>query len=529
MSENEIKIIEPKKPAKEKSVKRNKIKRKKYNFKLPSSVLLDEPESMSSMDSPDYLRKKAVLLQEKLKEFKIGGKVTGIRPGPIITLFEFELEPGIKASKISGLIDDVSLALKVPKVRVAVMPERGTVGIEVPNQKRRTVKIKEIIDDNIYKRGKQKLPLVLGLDISGRPIVEDLAQMPHLLVAGSTGSGKSVGINSILLGLLFNHTPKTLKLVLIDPKMVELSVYSDIPHLLVPVISDSDKAVGVLKGLVLDMDNRYSLLQLLKVRNIEQYNKKLKEIEDENGEVWLYPDNLFMPPDIEKNEKGEIKLEYLPYVVVIVDEYADLMASSGKKVEEFVGRIAQKARAAGIHMILATQRPDAKVVTGIIKSNHPARVSFSVRSKTDSRVILDDGSASQLLGKGDMLFLHPGKKDLIRIQGPFVTLDEVNKVVEFWKGQGSPDYKMDLIVTDGGGEDVDIEIDSGDEDKDDLYYKSLDIALRDGFISASKLQRELKIGYNRASRYVMIMEREGIVSKSDGSKPRKVLINKEEL
>jgi len=524
----EIKIVEVKQ-TNDKPVKRKKIKRKQHNYELPSINFLDEPESMALMDSSEELRKKAVRLQEKLKEFKIGGKVTGIRPGPIITLYEFELSPGIKSAKILGLVDDLSLALKVPKIRAAVMSERGAVGIEVPNQHRRTVKIKEIIEDDVYNSKKHKLPLVLGLDISGRPVVEDIAKMPHLLVAGVTGSGKSVGINSILLGLLYSHTPKTLKLVLIDPKMVELSVYSDIPHLLVPVISDSERAVGILKGLVSDMDKRYSFLQLLKVRNIDQYNIKIKELADENGEVWVFPDNLFIPSDLEKNEEGKIKLEYMPYIVVIVDEYADLMSSSGKKVEEYVARIAQKARAAGIHMILATQRPEAKVVTGIIKSNHPARISFFVRSKLDSRVILDDSSAAQLLGQGDMLFLHPGKKDLIRIQGPFVTLDEVNEVIRFWKSQGSPDYRMDLIVTENNGDNGDFDMEVDDEDKDDIYYKSLDVALRDGFISASKLQRELKIGYNRASRYVDIMEREGIVGKSDGSKPRKVLINKEEI
>ncbi len=491
-------------------------------FEIPSVSLLEEPEKENVNASEEKLKRQARILRSKLAEFKVDGKVTGILPGPIITRYEFVPAPGIKVSNIVNLADDLSMALKASKVRISVISRKGVLGIEVPNEKRRVVRLREILESDPYNNRKLRLPLILGLDISGVPVVEDLVGMPHILIAGMTGSGKSVGINSIIMGLIYRHTPKTLRFVLVDPKLVELSVYSDIPHLLLPVISESDKAVGALRGIVEEMERRYSMLRLLKVRNIEEYNTKFEKIAQGAQELWIAPENeLFRPDELEYDEDGRARLESLPYIVVIIDEYSDLMFATGKKVEEFVARLAQKARAAGIHIILATQRPSAKVVTGIIKANLPARIAYNVRSATDSRIILDDPGASQLLGKGDMLFLHPSRSELRRIQGPLVTLDEVRRVVDFWKKQGRPMYREDLIKLEGeepatGGEDI-------ARYKDNIYFRALRIAMEEGEISASKLQRRLGIGYNRAARYVEIMEREGIISHADGAKPRKVL------
>lgn len=492
------------------------------SYKFPTTDLLIPPDEDSVEIEEEKLKEKAVKLKEKLAEFRVEGKVVGILPGPIITRYEFVPAPGIKVSQVTNLADDLAMAVKARKVRISVISEKGVLGIEIPNEYRRIVRLREILESRAYLNKKLKLPLVLGLDIAGTPVVEDLVDMPHILVAGMTGSGKSVGINSILVGLLYRHSPKNLRLVLVDPKLVELSIYSDIPHLLVPVISESDRAVGVLKGIVGEMERRYSMLRLMKVRNIEEYNAKFSEMAGSEEILCVKPDNeLFQPPGIEFDEEGRACLSYLPYIVVVIDEYSDLMFATGKKVEEFVARLAQKARAAGIHIILATQRPSAKVVTGIIKANLPARIAYNVRSATDSRIILDDPGASQLLGKGDMLFLHPSRNEIKRIQGPLVTLEEVKKVVEFWKRQGTPAYRDDLIILDEDSSDGRYE--NVDKFKDKMYYRALKIAMEEGEVSASRLQRRLGIGYNRAARYIEIMEAEGIISKADGAKPRKVL------
>lgn len=463
-------------------------------YQIPEN-LLDEPEKTDPSESIQELKLKGKILEEKLLDFGVQGKVKEIQPGPIVTLFEFEPAPGIKISKIAGLENDLALAMSAVSVRIiAPIPGKSVIGIELPNKKRNTVYIKDLITSKEFREASSPLSIILGKDISGKPYITDLAKMPHLLIAGTTGSGKSVGVNTIICSILYRCPPEMVKFALIDPKMVELNVYEGIPHLAAPVVVDPQKASKLLKNVVTEMENRYSMLAEHKVRNIESFNK------------------------IAEKDK---ELSPLPYLVVIVDEFADLMMVAGKEVEQAIIRIAQMARAVGIHLILATQRPSVNVITGIIKANMPARLSFRVSSKTDSRTILDQNGAEMLLGKGDSLFIPPGSSDTIRIHGCFVSEGEVNRIVDYLKQYGEPQFNDELVVPD-------VEDDSepfSDEDMDEKYYEALELVKSKGVASISMIQRYLKIGYNRAARIMEIMEKQGIVAPSDGtSKPREVYL-----
>lgn len=471
----------------------NSVKKaSKAKYYIPID-LLDDFNGKVMTVSESELKKNAQILEEKLRDFGVEGKVKEIQPGPVVTLYEFEPAPGIKISKIANLENDLALAMSAISVRIiAPIPGKSVVGIELPNAKRATVYLKELLSSEEFAKSKSPLTVVLGKDIAGKPYITDLTKMPHLLIAGTTGSGKSVAINGIITSILFKSSYEDVKFVMIDPKMVELSVYEGIPHLAAPVVVNPRKAANVLKNVVEEMEHRYALLADRKVRNIISYNQI---IEKEGGEK-------------------------LPYLVVVVDEFADLMIVAGKDVEEAIIRIAQMARAVGIHLVLATQRPSVNVITGIIKANMPARLSFRVSSKTDSRTILDQNGAEVLLGKGDSLFIPPGSSEPIRIHGCFVSENEINRVVDYLKGLAEPVYNMELVKDEN---DRDETVD--EEDLDEKYYEALELVKEKGFASISMIQRYLRIGYNRAARIVEIMEKQGIIAPSDGtSKPREVLI-----
>jgi DNA segregation ATPase FtsK/SpoIIIE, S-DNA-T family len=475
----------------------------------------------------------ARLLEKKLKDFGVEGEVVEICPGPVVTMYEFAPGPGIKVSRIAGLSDDLSMALQALSIRiVAPIPGKGVVGVELPNRERETVFLKEILGSEEFHRGKLKLPLALGKDVSGAPLVTDLARMPHLLVAGATGSGKSVSINTMILSLLYTATPRDLRIIMVDPKMLELSVYEGIPHLLLPVVTNPKKAALALKRAVDEMGRRYRLMADKGVRNVESYNRLLereeKDLAEHRGKETVAHDPEEAADDNEAAiqaflDKDEV-LEHghLPYIVVIVDELADLMMVAGRDLEESIARLAQMARAAGIHLILATQRPSVDVITGLIKANFPARISFQVSSKTDSRTILDCNGAEALLGSGDMLFLPPGTARLQRSHGAFVADAEVQRVVAFLKKQGKPVYDKTFLE-----EKPDDEKGGDDEDVDDRYDDAVALVAETRQASISMIQRRLRVGYNRAARIIEKMEREGIVGPSDGtSKPREVFIGK---
>ncbi len=469
-------------------------KKTQKNYFVPDN-LLNEPEKSDSSESIQELKLKGKILEEKLLDFGVQGKVKEIQPGPIVTLYEFEPAPGVKISKIAGLESDLALAMSALSVRIiAPIPGKSVVGIELPNKKRSTVYIKELITSKEFKESNANLAIILGKDIAGRPYITDLTKMPHLLIAGTTGSGKSVAVNTIICSLLYKCPPEYVKFALIDPKMVELNVYEGIPHLAAPVVVDPQKASKLLKNVVTEMESRYATLAEHKVRNIESYNKI-----------------------VEKNPE----LTKMPYLVVIVDEFADLMIVAGKEVEQSIIRIAQMARAVGIHLILATQRPSVNVITGIIKANMPARLSFRVSSKTDSRTVLDQNGAEMLLGKGDSLFIPPGSSDPVRIHGCFVDESEVNRIVEYLKQFGEPQFNEELVSFESP-ESTD---DFSEEELDEKYYEALELVKSKGVASISMIQRYLKIGYNRAARIMEIMEKQGVVGPSDGtSRPREVLI-----
>jgi S-DNA-T family DNA segregation ATPase FtsK/SpoIIIE len=455
--------------------------------------LLDKPKEKVAGESDEDLKKKALILEQKLKDFGVMGKVREIRPGPVVTLFEFEPAPGIKINKIAGLSDDLALAMSALSVRIiAPIPGKSVVGIELPNEVRESVSLSELLTSLRFAESTSPLTFAMGKDASGKPYISDLSKMPHLLIAGTTGSGKSVAVNTMICSVLYKSSPDAVKFVMVDPKMVELSVYEGIPHLAAPVVVDVRKAAAVLKNVVQEMESRYSLLAEFKVRNIDSYNQKIEE-------------------DSERQK--------MPYLIVVVDEFADLMMVAGKDVEQSIIRIAQMARAVGIHLILATQRPSVNVITGIIKANMPARLSFKVSSKIDSRTIIDSNGAELLLGRGDSLFMPPGTSDTVRVHGCFVSDEEVGRVTDYIRTLGEPEYNMDLIKED----DADAaEID--DSDIDDKYYEALELVRQKGFASISMIQRYLRIGYNRAARIVEIMEQKGIIAPSDGtSKPREVI------
>jgi len=469
---------------------KNKIlKKDSSNFKLPPVNFLEKNPDIKNIKNNDNieLNKNSEFLEKILLDFGVEGKIKRVSCGPMVTLNEFEPAPGVKVSKIINLSDDIARNTSSVSTRVAIIPGKNTIGIEIPNSKRENVFLNEIIDDERFNKREIKLPIALGKSISGIPIVGDLSKMPHLLIAGTTGSGKSVCINSIILSLLYRHSPEKCNFILIDPKMLELSTYEGIPHLLCPVITEAKKATAALGWAVKEMENRYKLMTSVGVKNIDGYNAKNKK--------------------------------HMPYIVLIVDEMSDLMLVAGKEIENYIQKLSQMARAAGIHIIMATQRPSVDVITGTIKANFPNRISFQVSSKIDSRTILGEQGAEQLLGKGDMLFMSSANR-IIRIHGPYVSESEIEKVNSYLRSQGKPDYIDEITVIKDSETNSHENIDG---EKDELYYKALDIIKIEGKASTSFLQRKLQIGYNRAARIIETMEKEGIVSQANHVGKREIL------
>ncbi len=487
---------------------------------LPGVGLLDKIQDHGNGVKQEELDIVSRLLEAKLADFAVKAEVVAVHPGPVITRYEIQPAPGVKASKISNLARDLARSLAVVSVRVVeVIPGKSVMGIEIPNDDRETVFFAELIASRAYEKAASPLSLALGHDIAGQPVVVDLAKMPHLLVAGTTGSGKSVGVNAMLLSMLFKSGPEDVRLIMIDPKMLELSIYDGIPHLLSPVVTDMKEAANALRWCVAEMERRYKLMAALGVRNIAGYNKKVKEAKAAGKPL--------RDPFYEAMTLGDLapELEALPFIVVVVDEFADMMMIVGKKVEELIARIAQKARAAGIHLILATQRPSVDVITGLIKANVPTRISFQVSSKIDSRTIIDQGGAEQLLGHGDMLYLPPGTSVPIRIHGAFVSDDEVHRVVADWKKRGQPDY-VDAVLsgaeTASDGNAISGGLDE-DSEQDALYDEAVAFVTESRRASISSVQRKLKIGYNRAARIIETMEVAGVVSPAGHNGNREVI------
>lgn len=490
---------------------------------LPGLDLLDKGEPGKPMGGYTHQELEIVSrdLEQHLLDFGIQADVVAVHPGPVVTRFELQLAAGVKVSKLTALAKDLARSMSVISVRVVeVIPGKTVVGLELPNQSREMVRLSDVLSADVYQQAHSPVTLALGVDIAGHPVVVDLAKMPHLLVAGTTGSGKSVGINAMILSILFKATPDQVRLIMVDPKMLELSVYDGIPHLLTPVVTDMKEAASALRWCVEEMERRYKLMASLGVRNLAGFNAKVNEA-IANGEPLANP--LWKPVD--SMDETAPKLEALPYVVVVIDELADMMMVVGKKVEQLIARIAQKARAAGIHMILATQRPSVDVLTGLIKSNIPTRMSFQVSSKIDSRTILDQQGAEQLLGHGDMLYLAPGSGAPLRVHGAFVDDKEVHRIADDWRARGEPDYIDDILKMPGdGNEGSGSDEDGQAEDDDPLYDQAVEFVIQTRKASISAVQRRLKIGYNRAARMVEEMERTGIVGPLDGGY-RDVLVN----
>lgn len=501
-------------------------------WELPALDLLNElPESERDPEHDESaLQKNAVMLRSVLEDFNVQGDIVSIHPGPVVTLYELEPAPGTKTSRVISLSDDIARSMSATSVRSAVIPGRNVIGIELPNRRRQMVSMRDLLETDASLNSTAALPLILGKDIGGEPIIADLARMPHLLVAGTTGSGKSVAVNTMILSLLFRLPPEKCRFIMIDPKMLELSVYNDIPHLLSPVVTEPGKAVVALKWTVKEMEDRYRAMSKLGVRNIDGYNERLREAK-KKGEILMRKVQTGFDSDTGKPvyEEQPMDMTELPYIVVIVDEFADLMLVAGKDVENAIQRLAQMARAAGIHIIMATQRPSVDVITGVIKANFPTRISFQVTSKIDSRTILGEGGAEQLLGRGDMLYMAAGGR-ITRVHGPFVSDDEVEQVVNFLKAQGEPAYIED--VTEGGFGDSEMmaalfgeDGEGGGSSVDELYDEAVAIVAREGKASTSFIQRHLQIGYNRAARIIEEMERQGVVSKANAVGKREVLVS----
>ena len=483
---------------------------------LPALSLLDPAENRAQRGySPEALEGMSRLLELKLRDFGVDAQVVAVQPGPVITRFELQPAAGVKVSRITSLVKDLARSLAVISVRVVeVIPGRSVVGIEIPNEDREIVRLSEILATNAYEQAESPLSLAFGKDISGEPMIYDLTRMPHLLVAGTTGSGKSVGVNAMLLSILFKATPEQVRLILIDPKMLELSVYDGIPHLLTPVVTDMRDASAALRWCVAEMDRRYRLLAALGVRQLASYNKKVQQAADKGMPI---ADPLYLGDE-------ERLLQTLPYIVVVIDEFADMMMVVGKKVEELINRIAQKARAAGIHLLLATQRPSVDVITGLIKANIPGRLSFQVSSKIDSRTILDQGGAEQLLGHGDMLFLPGGTSLPVRIHGAFVSDEEVHRVANDWRARGAPDYLPSVTSEDEESAFGEMRSEGSAEQDDALYDQAVALVLETRRPSISAVQRRLRIGYNRAARLIESMEAAGVVSAMNSAGGREVLV-----
>ncbi len=471
-------------------------------FTLPNLDLLDPSPPWNHQVQESAMLASAQKLENTLRHFGVEGRVTAIMTGPVVSRFEYEPALGVKISKITGLADDLALALKALSIRiVAPVPGKGVLGIEVPNPKRQVVALREILADGTYQKSASRLTLALGKDIMGTPVVTDLAKMPHLLIAGATGSGKSVGLNAMILSILFKATPEEVRFLMVDPKRIELSMYEDIPHLLHPVVFNPKDATTALHWAVGEMERRYAFLSDLSVRNIEGYNQKAKAKK---------PD-----PRIEEG----ILPRSLPYLVIVIDELADLMLVSSRDTEEYLIRLAQKARASGIHLIVATQRPSVDVITGLIKANFPTRISYQVSARTDSRVILDAMGAERLLGMGDLLFMPPGTSRLKRIHGPYVSDEEVTRVVEYLKAQAAPEYEAGITEMREQEEEI-----AENGDKDEKYADAVELVAETRNASISMLQRRLRVGYNRAARMIETMEKEGLIGPSDGVKAREVYV-----
>ncbi len=489
-------------PARKPSKFATAIARIAANYKLPSTEMLTPPSPRSEMEETELLER-ARHLAEKCAEFNVSGQVKQISPGPVVTTFEFKPDPGVKYSRVTSLVDDLCLALKAESVRIDRIPGKSTVGIEVPNSNREVIRLREVVESKKYSDSASKLTIAMGKTIDGSNYIADLTKMPHLLIAGATGAGKSVMLNGILVSLLYKASPDEVKMILVDPKRLELGLYADIPHLLTPIVTDPKRASYALKWAVSEMENRYKHLAAFGVRNIDQYNTEVcasfkGRVDDDN-------------PDQPKP---------LPYIVVVIDELADLMMVSARDVEESITRLAQMARAVGIHLVLATQRPSVDVITGLIKANFPSRISFRVSSKVDSRTIIDSNGAEQLLGQGDMLFLPPGTSRLLRVHGAFVDEKEIKRICDFVRSQANPAYDEKVVMSEKeveGGE-------AGDMPRDEKYDDALRIVIQNGKASTSLLQRTLRIGYGRAASIIDMMHREGIVGPEDGSKPRQVLV-----
>jgi len=493
---------------------------------IPPISLLDPPEEHKERGySEESLEHMSRLLEEKLGDFGVSVEVVEVNPGPVITRFEIKPAPGVKVSKISNLAKDLARSLAVLSVRVVeVIPGKSVVGIEIPNEEREMVRLSEVLGARVFQESSSPLTLALGNDIGGNPMVANLAKMPHLLVAGTTGSGKSVGVNAMLLSMLLKAGPDEVRFIMVDPKMLELSIYDGIPHLLAPVVTDMKEAANALRWCVAEMERRYKLMASLGVRNLAGYNRKIKDAVAA-GEPLLDP---FWKPDeyLANDEQERPELDTLPFIVVVIDEFADMMMIVGKKVEELIARIAQKARAAGIHLILATQRPSVDVITGLIKANIPTRMSFQVSSKIDSRTVLDQGGAEQLLGHGDMLYLPPGSGLPVRVHGAFVDDDEVHRVVSAWKARGEPVY-VDDVLSGAEGESLpgvpNLSEGGGDSEGDALYDEAVAFVTEGRRVSISSVQRKFKIGYNRAANLVDAMEASGVVSAAGHNGAREVL------
>jgi DNA segregation ATPase FtsK/SpoIIIE, S-DNA-T family len=484
------------------------VERKKGAYTLPPNALLDAPKPEQKIDERQ-LMDGARLLEEKCREFSVEGTVVQIHPGPVVTTYEFKPDAGVKYSKITGLADDLCLAMQAESVIIDRIPGKSTVGIQIPNKNREQISLRELLESDAYRRSGSKLTLAMGKTIHGEPFLSDLATMPHLLIAGSTGAGKSVSVNAMITSILMRATPDDVRFIMVDPKRLELGMYEDIPHLLTPVVMDPKLAANALRWAVREMEERYKTLAAFGVRNIEQYNRNVRAMQEEKkGEPLL-------------DDKGN-ELKTLPFIVVLIDELADLMMVAGNEVEESIARLAQMARAIGIHLVLATQRPSVDVITGLIKANMPARVSFRVTSKIDSRTILDGNGAEQLLGKGDMLYLPPASSRFVRLHGPYISEQESARLASFLRKQGKPTYDTTVTADEKGNAQEHAEF-----DKDELYDEASRIVVSSGQASISYLQRRLRIGFSRAARLVDMMEMDGLVSAAAGGKPREVLVKKE--
>ena len=469
---------------------------------------MQEATARSAFDSQE-LKDTAAQIKSKFEEFNVRGSVVQINPGPVVTTFEFKPEAGVKYTRITTLTEDLCLGLQAESILIERIPGKPTVGIEVPNTKRETISLRQILESDEFLNSASKLTVALGKDINGRIKVAALESMPHLLIAGSTGSGKSVMLNTLIMSILYKATPHEVRMIMVDPKRLEFGPYEGIPHLLTPVITDARKATIALRNAVLEMERRLKLLASQGVRNIEQFNKKVRQLESQ-------PRNLF------EDELEQDELEHLPYVLIVIDELADLMMLERANVEESVTRLAQMARAVGMHLVLATQRPSVDVITGLIKANFPSRISFRVATRVDSRTVLDVMGAEHLLGKGDMLYLPPGSSRLTRVHGSFVSEAETNRVVDFWKQQAQPEYDQTFLIA-PPSDDEEGEAEEIDAEEDPLYQDAVRVVCDMGKASTSTLQRRLRLGYGRAARILDMMQRDGIIGPPDGSRPRDVL------